>query len=291
MGWGRGRQPVVNISWNDANEYCNWLFKKTGKPYRLLSEAEWEYAARGGNLNRGYVYAGSDNLNDVAWYSKNSKTSHLVGEKGSNELGLYDLSGNVWEWVEDDWHCTYNNAPKDGRAWLDSPRGERRVRRGGSFYVGAENCIITHRDHIGRKESDANIGFRVACEVLPFHFNKSLLTATFAIDSFAMLNKNSLTQAVKTELQTLYGSRLAKLILYGSHARGDQHEGSDIDFLVVLKDDNIKTGSELRYMNSALYDLELQFSATISAHPTTLGRFNTSDYLFYQNVRREGIEV
>jgi len=106
-----------------------------------------------------------------------------------------------------------------------------------------------------------------------------------------ILNKSKVTQAVKTELQTLYGSRLAKLILYGSYARGDQHEGSDIDFLVVLKDEDIKTGSELRYMNSALYDLELQFNTTISAHPTTLGRFNTSDYLFYQNVRREGIEV
>ncbi len=106
-----------------------------------------------------------------------------------------------------------------------------------------------------------------------------------------MLDKNNVTQAVKAELQTLYGSRLAKLILYGSYARGDQHEGSDIDFLVVLKDDEIKTGTELRYMNSALFDLELQFNTTISAHPTTLGRFNTSDYLFYQNVRREGIEV
>lgn len=106
-----------------------------------------------------------------------------------------------------------------------------------------------------------------------------------------MLNKNSVTQAVKTELQTLYGSRLAKLILYGSYARGDEHEGSDIDFLVVLKDDNIKTGAELRYMNSALFDLELHFNTTISVHPTTLGRYNSSDYLFYQNVRREGIEV
>ncbi len=106
-----------------------------------------------------------------------------------------------------------------------------------------------------------------------------------------MFNKNSLAQAVKSELQTLYGMRLAKLILYGSYARGDHHEGSDIDFLVVLKDEDIKTGSEVRYRNSALYDLELKFNTTISAHPTTLGRFNTSDYLFYQNVRREGIEL
>jgi predicted nucleotidyltransferase len=106
-----------------------------------------------------------------------------------------------------------------------------------------------------------------------------------------MLNKNSVAQAVKTELQGLYGNRLAKLILYGSYARGDQHEGSDIDFLVVLKDADIKTGAELRFMNTTLYDLELKFNTTISAHPTTLGRYNSSDYLFYQNVRREGIEV
>jgi len=106
-----------------------------------------------------------------------------------------------------------------------------------------------------------------------------------------MIDKNSVTQAVKTELQTLYGSRLAKLILYGSYARGDQHEGSDIDFLVVLKDDNIKTGAELRFMNSNLLNLELRFNTSISAHPTTLNSYNSSDYLFYQNVRREGIEV
>jgi predicted nucleotidyltransferase len=106
-----------------------------------------------------------------------------------------------------------------------------------------------------------------------------------------MVNKKSIIQAVKKELQTLYGSRLAKLILYGSYARGDQHSVSDFDFLVVLKEDEIKTGAELRFMNSALFDLELKFNTIISAHPTTLGRFNTSDYLFYQNVRREGIEV
>ncbi|MBK8424792.1 MAG: nucleotidyltransferase domain-containing protein [Lewinellaceae bacterium] len=106
-----------------------------------------------------------------------------------------------------------------------------------------------------------------------------------------MLHKNNVIQAVKTELQTLYGSRLTKLILYGSYARGEQHEGSDIDFLVVLKDEDIKTGAELRFMNSTLFDLELQFNTTISAHPTTLGRYNSSDYLFYQNVRREGIEL
>ena len=106
-----------------------------------------------------------------------------------------------------------------------------------------------------------------------------------------MLDKTSIAQAVKSELQNLYGDRLAKLILYGSFARGDQHEGSDVDFLVVLKDENIKIGTELRFMNSVLYDLDMRFNTTISAHPTTLQRYTNSDYLYYQNVRREGVEL
>lgn len=122
-------------------------------------------------------------------------------------------------------------------------------------------------------------------------FLGNLLSFIFGTNLPLMLNKKKLAQAVKSELHTLYGDRLAKLILYGSYARGDQQEGSDIDFLVVLKDKEIKTGLELRYMNSALYDLELKYNTIISAHPTTLVRFNSSDYFFYQNVRREGVEV
>ncbi len=106
-----------------------------------------------------------------------------------------------------------------------------------------------------------------------------------------MIDKNSLAQTVKAALQALYGDRLAKLILYGSYARGEQQEGSDIDFLVVLKDKDIKTGEELRFMNSVLYDLDLRFNTTISAHPTTLNRYNTSNYLYYKNVRKDGVEL
>lgn len=106
-----------------------------------------------------------------------------------------------------------------------------------------------------------------------------------------MTDKNSLAQIVKAELQALYGDRLAKLILYGSYARGEQHEGSDIDFLVVLKDKDIETGAELRFMNSVLFDLDLRFNTTISAHPTPLNRYNTSNYLYYKNVRKEGVEL
>ncbi|MDX1912455.1 MAG: nucleotidyltransferase domain-containing protein [Saprospiraceae bacterium] len=106
-----------------------------------------------------------------------------------------------------------------------------------------------------------------------------------------MQNKNAITRALKAELKSLYGQRLAKIILFGSYARGEQHEGSDIDFLVVLNDEEIKTGKELRYMSNALYDLELKYNISISVHPTTLGRYNISDYLFYKNVRQQGIEV
>jgi predicted nucleotidyltransferase len=106
-----------------------------------------------------------------------------------------------------------------------------------------------------------------------------------------ILDRNSVGEAVKKEIQALYGNRLAKLILYGSYARGDAFEGSDIDFLLVLKDRNIKTGAELRYMNSALYKLDRRFNTSISVHPTSLDRFSSSDHLYYQNIRREGIEV
>jgi sulfatase modifying factor 1 len=94
--------PVINVSYNDAQEYCRWLSDKTGKHYRLPTEAEWEYAARGGNKSRGYRYAGSDTIAKVAWYALNSGgTTHPVGLKQPNELGLYDMTGNVWEWCND----------------------------------------------------------------------------------------------------------------------------------------------------------------------------------------------
>jgi predicted nucleotidyltransferase len=106
-----------------------------------------------------------------------------------------------------------------------------------------------------------------------------------------MPDKNAVADAVKKALLALYGERFSKLILYGSYARGDQKEGSDFDFLVVLKDTDIKTGTELRYMNSALYDLDMRFNTSISVNPASLQRYVSSDYLYFQNIRREGIEI
>ncbi len=141
--------PVERVSWNDVQAFLKRLNALTGKRYRLLTEAEWEYAARGGLQSRGYMYSGSNDLDEVGWYDGNYQrgktygsegTTRPVGQKRPNELGLYDMSGNVWEWVEDDWHRDYRGAPTDGRAWVDSPRASNRVYRGGSCSVTARHC-------------------------------------------------------------------------------------------------------------------------------------------------------
>lgn len=132
--WGRGRLPVINVSWHDAATYCEWLSDQTGETYRLPSEAEWEYAARGGT--RQETWAGTSEeaeLGEYAWYETNSEgQAHPVGEKRPNSFGIYDLSGNIWEWVEDCWNQNYEGAPSDGTAWL-SGACDLRVLRGGSW--------------------------------------------------------------------------------------------------------------------------------------------------------------
>ncbi len=106
-----------------------------------------------------------------------------------------------------------------------------------------------------------------------------------------MFDKNAIAHAVKAELQRLYGNRLAKVILCGSYARGDFREESDMDFLVVLNDEKIDIGKELRFMNKPLYQISDDYGIALSSHPTTLGRWKNSRFMFYENVRREGVEV
>lgn len=174
--WGRDKRPVINVDWNDANAYCKWLSEKTGKKYRLPTEAEWEYAARGGNQSKGFKYSGSDDLNKVGWYNENAEgKTQPVGEKNSNELKIHDMSGNVWEWCKDHWHDDYEGAPKDGSAWmLDfiSARSDfmyylgidmlDHVVRGGSWKEDSKLCRVAHRNkelsYIGKYFT----GFRIA---------------------------------------------------------------------------------------------------------------------------------
>jgi len=155
--------PVENVSWDDIQDFLSKLNAKTGKSYRLPTEAEWEYAARGGSSSRGYKYAGSNSLNEVAWYDDNSGSkTHPVGQKKANELGLYDMSGNVWEWCADDWHGSYSGAPSTGRAWIDSPRASDRVLRGGSWGNNARRCRVSNRFFSTPSGRNDYLGFRLA---------------------------------------------------------------------------------------------------------------------------------
>ena len=162
------RRPVETVSWNDAQAFIAALNahpdKKTPGQYRLPTEAEWEYAARYAPDGAALRYAGSNLLSEVGWYGENSHgETKPVGLKAPNALGLYDLSGNVWEWCEDDWHDSYKGAPSDGSAWVDAgERGRDRVQRGGCWFNGAQFCRTASR-YDDRPAFRVNlIGFRLA---------------------------------------------------------------------------------------------------------------------------------
>jgi len=189
-GWGRGQRPVINVSWWDAIAYCNWVSEREGLPvaYRLLgetdegqmldangnvttditqvvgcrlpTEAEWEYAARGGKHHSPYQYSGSDNVDDVAWYSGNSvNKSQEVGQKIPNALNIYDMSGNVWEWCSDWWY-EYTETPKINP--YNSTAGSNRMVRGGSWVHDAVFSRVASRGHADPSGTEIIIGFRIA---------------------------------------------------------------------------------------------------------------------------------
>jgi formylglycine-generating enzyme required for sulfatase activity len=154
--------PVEYVSWNDVQLFISKLNQLTGKTYRLPTEAEWEYAARGGKNSQGFTYSGSNQIDVVAWYSSNSgDKTHIVGDKRANELGLYDMTGNVWEWCSD-WYGGYSTSAQTNPKGPIS--GDNRVFRGGSWYFAVTYCRLSHRLRIGPEDRDHRIGFRL---VLP----------------------------------------------------------------------------------------------------------------------------
>ena len=146
-------RPVERVSWDDCQEFVDRLSRLTGKRFRLPTEAEWEYAARGGNLSWGYKYSGSDNIDRVAWYYDNSgKETHPVAQKLVDELSIYDMTGNVWEWTSDNYSDNYN-----------SPRNSStRVIRGGSWNDSASYCRVANRYYYSPGGRSNNLGLRLA---------------------------------------------------------------------------------------------------------------------------------
>ena len=163
--------PVENVSWDDVQRFIKELNQREKTNiYRLPSEAEWEYACRGLTTTK---YSFGDNANELkkyAWHTSpdgKQSTAHKVATKAPNPWGAYDTHGNVWEWVEDDWHDSYQGAPTDGRAWLDNPRGLRRVLRGGSWMDRAISCRSAMRYAAFRDYRNANVGFRLCRSLAP----------------------------------------------------------------------------------------------------------------------------
>jgi len=159
--WRSGREPVVNVNWGDAKAYVAWLTRQTSKPYRLLTEAEWEYAARGQTTTRYSFGDDAMELGQYAWFERNSNIrAHFVGEKKANAFGLHDMHGNVWEWVEDCYQDNYVGAPKDGSA-VAAGGCVFRVLRGGSWVDGPDELCSAYRSMSYSDSRSYLIGFRV----------------------------------------------------------------------------------------------------------------------------------
>jgi formylglycine-generating enzyme required for sulfatase activity len=168
-GFGRGQRPIINVSWYDAQDYVAWFSRMTGKPYRLLTEAEWEYAARAGTTTAYYWgdEIGIENANCKGCGSKwdNQQTSP-VGSFKPNAFGLYDTAGNVWQWVEDCYHENYDGAPKDGSVWTTRGCIDRIV-RGGARITNPRSLRAAARGRFAADSLDYNVGFRLARTLNP----------------------------------------------------------------------------------------------------------------------------
>ena len=156
--------PVTNISWDGCQTFVEKLSEMTGMHFRLPTEAEWEYAARGGQKSKRYTYAGSDAIDEVAWYKENSNNqTHAVGQKQPNELGIYDMTGNVWEYCYD-WHSLYTDQAQTNP--MGATTGEKRVLRGGCYHYDSKNCTNTNRhSYYTPDKGGASTGLRIVLEM------------------------------------------------------------------------------------------------------------------------------
>ena len=169
-GWGRGRRPVIGVNWHEVKAYAAWLSEQTGKRYRLPSESEWEYAARAGT-ETAYSWGNEIGVNRANGRGSGSKWSGRqtspVGSFEPNAFGLYDMHGNVWEWVADCWHDNYEGAPSDGRAWTGGGDSSRAVVRGGSWSFDPRHLRAAYRDRGAPSDRDYNGGFRLVQDLNP----------------------------------------------------------------------------------------------------------------------------
>jgi formylglycine-generating enzyme required for sulfatase activity len=168
-GMGHGDRPAINVSWDDSKLYVAWLSRTTGKKYRLLTEAEWEYAARAGGNGRYFFGDDEAELRQYAWYKENSGgKTQTVGQKKANAFGLYDMHGNVWQWVEDKFHSNYEGAPTDGSAWVEGgDEDASRVLRGGSRDSYPRYVRAAERERFTVGDRSSILGFRVARTLTP----------------------------------------------------------------------------------------------------------------------------
>jgi formylglycine-generating enzyme required for sulfatase activity len=249
---GNLQRPVERVTWDDCQTFITKLNQLTGKNFRLPTEAEWEYAARGGNKSQGYMYAGSNTIDNVAWYRENAQTvgsdspdygTHPVATKAANELGLYDMSGNVIEWCQDRYKSSYSGYPTDvptvNPTGPDS--GSTRVTRGGSWANTAQSCRVSSRNSGTPNASNQTIGLRLALGDPP----KTEKTVTYDYTSVASLQAQ--------------GFDASEIPAYGEGANpiaakvfSDQNASMAYSNLSIQAMDNNTTGYALKLFDSGL---------------------------------------
>ena len=162
----KDNHPIVFVDWKDANDYCEWLSKLLGKKYRLPTEAEWEYAARGGNKSNNYIYAGGNTAEEVGWFGGNtniiSQETRPIGQKKPNELGIFDMSGNVWEWCSD-WYGNYTNDIQTNPKGVST--GKMKIIRGGSWFDFVHYLRTSARYPFVPEQLFYGTGFRIVEEI------------------------------------------------------------------------------------------------------------------------------